>query len=475
MSQLLATLAAHAARLKRLLTLDQRVIYALLFRGSQAVVGVVTILVITLIFSPQEQGYYYTFGSILALQIIFEMGLSFIILQFTGHEFATLSWSKENQLQGPPDKIAEFNLFLAKCFIAYGLIGLAIFCIVWPAGTLFFANAIDANHTLTWGFPWFWLCLSTAFNILTLPFLCVIEGSGLIVKINQFKTIQNTAGAIVMWLAMISGAELYSIALDPFICFLITVCWLKFYYPDLLHHTVAGLRQLCRKSTALSPQPAPSLQWMRDVWPMQWRIAISWISGYFLSQIYTPIIFYYHDAIAAGKLGVSMTVCNMLSLFAITFLNAHNPEMCQLIANKQWDDLYQLFMRVALHAFLLAGLVAAIIFIATFIPLLDFITTRFVSPFELLLLLIGTLIQYIIGAIALLLRAFKREPFVWVSLMGAILNAGFAWWFGRLYGTIGIATTYLLLNILFGLPTAWLLWRKHTMHLWTRKPDHAFN
>jgi hypothetical protein len=28
---------------------------------------------------------------------------------------------------------------------------------------------------------------------------------------------------------------------------------------------------------------------------MQWRIAISWISGYFLGQIYPLILFYYDD------------------------------------------------------------------------------------------------------------------------------------------------------------------------------------
>ena len=89
---------AYASRIKvgikQLLYLDQLVRYSLLYRASQAFVGLGTIFVITRWFKPEEQGYYYIFASLLGLQVLFELGLSFVILQFSGHEFATLSWSK---------------------------------------------------------------------------------------------------------------------------------------------------------------------------------------------------------------------------------------------------------------------------------------------------------------------------------------------------------------------------------------------
>lgn len=453
---------------KRLVTLDQRAIHALIFRGSQAVVGVVTILIITQFFDKAEQGYYYTFNSILALQIIFEMGLSFIILQYTGHEFATIHW-EGNQLAGPEAALARFKAFFSKSVLAYLIIALCVFVLVWPLGMFFFARAAGQSG-LAWGLPWLFLCVSTALNIVTLPFLSTIEGSGLVVKINKFRTVQNTIGAVVMWVAMMCGGELYSIALDPLVCFLVSAIWLWRYYRDLVSKAYEGVRAFFA-----NVEPVYSFSWMQEVWPMQWRIAISWISGYFLSQIYTPILFYYHDAASAGKFGASMAVCNMLSLFSITLLNAYNPELCKLIASKKWETLYALFERIFYHALIVSTLMASGIVLAFCVPFLSFVTDRFLSPFYMGLLLLGTLINYMIGAIALFLRAFKREPFVWVSLIGATLNAALAWWFGRMYGAPGIVLTYLLLNLLFGLPTAWLIWRKNTNHLWKEKVSYGLH
>ncbi len=442
--------------------LEQRVINALIYRASQAFVGVVTILIIAKYYNQSEQGYYYTFDSILALQIIFEMGLSFIILQFTGHEFAAIRW-EEGQLVGEAASLARFQGFFSKAVLAYIVIGLCVFLLVWPMGAIFFSRAAGQSG-IAWGLPWVGLCIATALNIVTLPFLSSIEGSGQVAKINKFKTIQNTAGAIVMWLGMVAGADLYSIALDPLACFLISAVWLWRHYFALLRNAYQGLLGVVRKTG-----PAYSFHWMQEVWPMQWRIAISWISGYFLSQIYTPILFYYHDAISAGQLGASMAVCNMLSLFSITLLNAYNPDLCKLIASEKYDALYALFERVFLNSLIVSTLAATGIIVAMYVPALSFVTDRFLSPFYMGLLLLGTLINYIIGAIALFLRAFKREPFVWVSLIGALFNASFAWWFGKLYGSSGIVCTYLFLNILFGLPTALWIWRRNTAHLWKDK------
>ena len=450
--------------IKHFFTLDRRVVFSLLFRASQALVGVVTVLMIGCVFNPEEQGYYYTFSGILALQIIFEMGLSFTILQFAGHEFAVISWSSQQKIEGPPEKVALFGGFLAKCAIAYGLIALAIFVIVWPVGILFFTTADHHSFVISWGLPWFCLCITTAANVFTFPFLSVIEGSGHIAQINQFKIIRNTAAAFCMWIAMLGGANLYSIAFDPLIRFVIGVLWIKINYPDLIAKTYLGFRHMHPKNSIQLLQP---LRWMDEVWPMQWRIAISWISGYFVNQLYAPIVFYYHDAASAGRLGASMMVCNLLSLFATTFLTAYNPEMCQLIANKKWQLLYSLFKRVFLHALFLSIIAAGLILAAMFLPFLAFIAHRFVSPLEMLLLLTGALLNYLIGAIALFLRAFKREPFVWVSLISSIFNVCLAWWFGRLYGTVGVVSIFLLVNLFFGLPAAWFLWRKNTVHLWT--------
>ncbi len=119
------------------------------------------------------------------------MGLSYVLLQFAGHEFAWLQWLKDGAIAGEPHKIVQFHAFLSKALKVYMAIALAVFLLIWPAGIIFFHKAAN-GHGVIWQGPWLFLCAATALNILTLPFLSIIEGSGRVAEINRFKTLQNT-------------------------------------------------------------------------------------------------------------------------------------------------------------------------------------------------------------------------------------------------------------------------------------------
>jgi len=68
--------------------IDKAIAYTVLSRGFQAMGSNVSMLLITRFLTQVEQGYYYTFGSILAMQIFFELGLNGIIVQYVAHEAA---------------------------------------------------------------------------------------------------------------------------------------------------------------------------------------------------------------------------------------------------------------------------------------------------------------------------------------------------------------------------------------------------
>ena len=72
------------------LGLDEAILYTSSARLIQAIGGMVTILLITNFLSKEEQGFYYTFASVLAIQIFFELGLGGILTQFVAHEKAHL-------------------------------------------------------------------------------------------------------------------------------------------------------------------------------------------------------------------------------------------------------------------------------------------------------------------------------------------------------------------------------------------------
>ena len=64
------------------LGIDKAIFYFLLSRGLSISTALFTVFFIAKNLSPEEQGFYYTFGSIVALQVFFELGLTGIITQF---------------------------------------------------------------------------------------------------------------------------------------------------------------------------------------------------------------------------------------------------------------------------------------------------------------------------------------------------------------------------------------------------------
>ena len=72
--------SSAVSRLRSLLGLDRATVFTVLARGWSSLAGLVTILLIAHFLTGAEQGYYYTFGSLVALQMVFELGFSFVIL-----------------------------------------------------------------------------------------------------------------------------------------------------------------------------------------------------------------------------------------------------------------------------------------------------------------------------------------------------------------------------------------------------------
>ena len=75
--------------------IDKSISYTITARLIQAIGTLANLFLISRILSSNEQGYYYTFGSIIAIQVFFELGLNTIIIQFVAHEVAHLNLNKD--------------------------------------------------------------------------------------------------------------------------------------------------------------------------------------------------------------------------------------------------------------------------------------------------------------------------------------------------------------------------------------------
>src|SRR6202451_4228990 len=86
--------------IREVLGLDRAVGFTVLARFWSSAAGLVTVALIARFLSPAQQGYYYTFGSLVALQIVFELGFSYVILQLASHERGEVSISSDYEING---------------------------------------------------------------------------------------------------------------------------------------------------------------------------------------------------------------------------------------------------------------------------------------------------------------------------------------------------------------------------------------
>ena len=74
-----------------LVGVDRAVLVTLVFRAWQILAGLGSILAVSGTLTLELQGYFYTFYSLIALQVFAEMGLTSVVVQFASHECAHLT------------------------------------------------------------------------------------------------------------------------------------------------------------------------------------------------------------------------------------------------------------------------------------------------------------------------------------------------------------------------------------------------
>jgi hypothetical protein len=429
---------------------SKAVLASLLVKSWQMLAGALTLALVALYFSSEEQGYFYTFNSVIGLQIIFEMGLSFVILQFSGHYFANLSWLEQGAIKGDSINVKKFHLLLNHALFWYTVAAIVMALLLLTAGFYFFSHQKSHLSLISWQWPWIFLVIFTAFNLLCTPSLAAIEGGGQVVNVNRLRLAQGVVSSLLSWILLLSGAGLWIAVIPVLVASTTSSYWLMKYFPILMKSVIKADRI----------EDKNIFSWKNEVWPMQWRIAISWISGYFIFQLFTPVLFFYHGPAEAGKMGMSIAIATILTSVGFVWLQANSPILTKLVASKNWKEFDRTFFEIFIQSsvFVLIGGVTIVTCLSLFhgIPILE----RVLPINEMIMLLIAFAFSHIVGGLAYYLRLHKREPFMVLSVIGALILTVSILYFGRLYGARGMVIALLSVNVLYGLPTALWLWTK---------------
>lgn len=395
-------------RLRAVLGIDLHIFQTLLLRGWSVIAGGMMVLFVPHWFSRVDQGYFYTFNSLVAVQIFFELGMNQVVVQIVSHEAAHLHEGPDGELdgaRGPLTRLASLTRLLTHWYRVAALLFLLFGGI---AGTVFFLTQGQQAGSREIGI-WIVLVLFTAFNLYLSPSLAMLEGLGRVGDVARIRLTQSILGYVIMWAVLALGAGLAGAPVLAGVAALYSAYWLA--------RRDRRLRWL--RKTPIEASDAV-LNWRRDIFPFQWRIALSWISGYLILQLLVPMAFSRQGAIEAGRLGLTLTVYNSLLSIGLSWVNARLPVIAGNIARGERAAARAAFRGVIARSTIITLAGSVTIGVAIFL-LPEFMRTRFADSRTIACLVIATTANCVIYALATFVRAHKEEPLLMQSICSAAI------------------------------------------------------
>ena len=436
-------------RFRRWAGVDRAVFFSNAAQILRLFTGPVTMALVLRYLTPEIQGYFYAFSGIVAMQVFLEMGFSQNILQFASHEFAKLRFTPAQTLEG--DLVARSRLIsLARLSFRYYAVAAAIFLAVVGIGGQIFFTISSRHHAVAgpavaWSGAWWIIAVTAALSLAVNPAWSLLEGCNQVAVVARFRFWAALASFAVNAGALIAGAGIYASAIGAACAWLVAAAYLLLRWGPFFRQFLETPRH-------------GRVSWAREIWPFQWRIAVSWMSGYFVFDIINPIAFYFCGAVEAGRLGMSLQLVNLIGRLSLTWVTTKAPRFGMLIAARAWSELDTLWRRSTVQAFII-WLMGMIVFLAAlqFVGQISGLTTipfigHYLSKIPARLAPVGVnawlgganLVQLWIGAMAMELRAHKREPFMWISVANAVLSVACILPLVRVWGITGEAMGFTL-------------------------------
>jgi len=201
-------------KIRRALGLDGAVAFTSLARAVSIAGSTATVLLIVRFLSPVEQGYYYTLLSLVALQMVFELGFSFVVQQLAAHECIHLELHGDGSISGDLVAHARLASTLQLSMRWYTVAAVAMGLILAPLGEFFFARhgAPRAAH-VAWRGPWLLAVGASMAGLWCQPFYSFLDGCGQVRAVAALRLRQAIVGMSLSWIVLLVHRGLYSPAL----------------------------------------------------------------------------------------------------------------------------------------------------------------------------------------------------------------------------------------------------------------------
>jgi O-antigen/teichoic acid export membrane protein len=195
------------------------------------------------------------------------------------------------------------------------------------------------------------------------------------------------------------------------------------------------------------------VNYKKEIFPYQWKIALSWMSGYFIFQLFNPVLFATEGAVVAGQMGMTLVALNGIQSLSLSWMTTKVPLYSGLIAQKQYVQLDNVFNRTLKQSVFINGIaLITMLFVIYLIRYFNIsignvdLGKRFLDYIPMILMMIPLFINQFISSWAIYLRCHKQEPFLVNSIVGGILCCISTVLLGKYLGVLGITGGYCFLT-----------------------------
>ena len=428
---------------------------AVIGKFCSMVLALATSFLIVYRLSPELQGYYYTFASFGALIAFFDLGLGIIIVSHCSQEWAILGSSNGRLINTNESQLLKLGSLIRFFMRWYAISSLALALSFIAIGIIFFGYK-NINHNVNWLYPWVILSIGSGIGLYLSSILTILEGCNQLIWVYSLRLFHIFMSNFIIWILLYYGYELWSIGIGLIISSIIIliIIYIKFYYFFREFFNVKKIQ----------------ISWKEEIFPMQWRLSLSWLSGYLAFSLFVPVLFQFKGPVIAGQMGFSWNFIGAITAFTSVILAVKAPSLGMEIANNNVEKIKKIMKSLVLESAIISiGMGVVVIAMLTFVDLMGLgIGSRLLS--------MGVFIYFIGAAIlislsfpfSIYMRAHKEEPGAWISLAQGILVATAIMVIGRFYSLELLAQTYFLI-MFCSLPFTIYLYLKKKTYWYDKK------
>lgn len=405
----------------------------------------IIVVFVPVFLSENQQGYWYTFGSIAALTTFADLGFTSIMTQYVAHEYTYLKLDKSDKIFVGSEEHIKRMSSLFRFIIRWMRVVLAIaLAVIFFAGLIMFSGG---NDNVKWLMPWILYVISSVYNFSSYVALSFFEGCDQFAITQRIYTFSGVIHCVATIGFLAAGMGLYALSFPLFLKGSVAFLSIKKHFGN-------SLTQLW------SEKSGEEIAWGKEFVPLLGRYAVSWISGYFASQIYNPLTFTLFGSSAAGKVGYSLSIIQAIYSVSNAWSLISIPKYNMAVEKKEWSYMDSLLKRNLIYSSVVYVIGIFALYLTQSIPVLkSLIWSRIVSRQSLFVLCSAYYFTVVSYAMSTYLRAHKQEPYMMISVFSGVSSALLTVVFTYRKGLDFIFWGYFLGNMLV-LPMAIHIWRK---------------